>query len=92
MVTNKRRALLIAALGFARLEFKDPPPVLTALKTWLGSWAGLGAIITGMNRQGFNIELREYPHGWRANFYPAGTAHSIVVGSRAQSRRQHWKL
>jgi hypothetical protein len=34
-----------------------------------------------MTAQGFNVELREFPTGWRANFYPVGLAHSIVVGS-----------
>jgi 3-polyprenyl-4-hydroxybenzoate decarboxylase len=26
-------------------------------------------------------ELRQFPHGWRANLHPTGTAHSIVVAS-----------
>ena len=34
-----------------------------------------------MTAQGYNVELREYPVGWRANFYWTGTAHSVVVGS-----------
>jgi hypothetical protein len=34
-----------------------------------------------MVRQGFNVELRQFPQGWRVNFYPAGLAHSVVVGS-----------
>jgi predicted MFS family arabinose efflux permease len=38
-------------------------------------------VIAGMTAQGFNLEIREYPHGWRANFYPVGLVHSIVVGS-----------
>jgi len=25
--------------------------------------------------------LRQFPRGWRANLYPTGTAHSIVVAS-----------
>jgi hypothetical protein len=27
------------------------------------------------------VELRQFPHGWRANLYPTGTAHSIIVAS-----------
>jgi hypothetical protein len=77
----RRRPLLIAALGFAMLETRTELPALTTLNGWLNSWAGVGAVIAGMTRQGFNIEMRQFPEGWRANFYPAGIAHSIVVGS-----------
>jgi hypothetical protein len=34
-----------------------------------------------MTAQGFNVELKEFPEGWRANFYPVGIAHSVVAGS-----------
>jgi hypothetical protein len=70
---DRRRALLCAAVGFARLELVPPPPELGPLKCWLGSWAGIGAVITGMLRQGFDVDLRSHQHrlhdrGWRANF------------------------
>jgi hypothetical protein len=78
---ERRRPLLIAALGFAMLETRPEPLALTTLKDWLASWSGIGAVIAGMTRQGFNIEVRQFPEGWRANFYPAGLAHSVVCGS-----------
>lgn len=82
----RRRALLIAATGFMRIRWGDPrPPVVDALTRWLDTWSGVGAIVTGMKAQGFNLELREFPSGWRANFYPVGTAHSVVVGSGWQT-------
>ena len=42
----RRRALLMAALGFTRLEVRDAPepPVLRTPKTWLGSWRGVDLI------------------------------------------------
>jgi hypothetical protein len=46
--------------------------------------AGIGAVIAGMTGQGFNVEVRQFPEGWRANFYPAGVAHSVVCGSAWQ--------
>jgi len=79
---DQRRALLTAVLGFMRLRWPEPVPAAAlALARWMNSWAGLGAVVAGMNVQGFNVELREFPYGWRANFYDTGTAHSVVLGS-----------
>ena len=54
---------------------------MTALARWMDSWTGLGRVVSAMTAQGYNAELREYPLGWRANFYWTGNAHSIVLGS-----------
>ena len=60
----------------------DAPPVLAALRGWLDSWSGIGVITTGMARQGYDLQLTKYAdEGWRANFYPAGIAHSVVAGT-----------
>ena len=78
----ERRAVLTAALGFMGFSWRQPvPPVVLTLARWMNSWAGLGAVVTGMSAQGFNLELKEFPRGWRANFSPAGIAHSVVFGS-----------
>jgi hypothetical protein len=76
---SDRRALLKAALGFLQLH-RDPPEVAT-LRRDLDSWRGLGDVVGGLNAQGYDVELRQFPRGWRANLYPTGTAHSIVVAS-----------
>ena len=34
-----------------------------------------------MRAQGSDLELKEFPDGWRATFYPIGIAHSVVEGS-----------
>ena len=79
---DRRRALLGAALGFLEIDWIGPAPAAAAvLGHWLGSWRGLGLIAAGMHAQGFDLELRQYPGAWRANFYPTGIAHSIVRGS-----------
>jgi hypothetical protein len=77
----RRRATLIAALGFLELDWREKPPVIADLETWLNSWRGIGDIVVGMNAQGHDVELRQYPDGWRANFYWTGRAHSVVTGS-----------
>ena len=39
-----------------------------------------------MARQGYDLQLTRYAdQGWRANFYPAGIAHSVVIGSAWES-------
>jgi hypothetical protein len=81
---TSRRALLDAALGF--LQLRDQPREVTLLRRWLDSWAGLGDVIVGLTRQGLDLELRQFPLGWRANLYPTGTANSIVVASAWEAR------
>ena len=84
---ENRRVLLCAALGFTRLEWSPGCPcVVETLLAWLDSWPGLGAIVAGMTAQAFNLELRQFPHGWRASFYPVGLAHSVVIGSAWEPR------
>jgi hypothetical protein len=82
--TERRRALLVAALGFARVPPRPDMPELEPLRRWLGTWPGIGAVAAGMARQSYDIQLTKYAdRGWRANFYPAGLAHSIGAGSWA---------
>ena len=51
--------------------------MLGALRSWLNSWRGLGAIERGMARQGYDLQLTRYDErGWRATFYTAGMGHS----------------
>jgi hypothetical protein len=42
--------------------------VLEALRSYLDSWNGLGAVVAGMERQGYDTSLIRYPEGWRAAF------------------------
>jgi len=70
---------LIAALA-AALAPGDAPE-LGMVREWLGGWRGVGLVVAGMARQDFDLELRGFPRGWRATFYPSGLAHSIVAGT-----------
>src|SRR5262245_22428958 len=66
---DNRRALMVAALGFARVRVHPEPPELRTLRAWLGSWAGIGAIARGMIRQGFDVHLMTVgPSRWQATF------------------------
>jgi hypothetical protein len=80
MVAAQRRIVLVAALGF--LQLREQPPEVTPLRRWLDSWAGLGAILDGMVRQGFDVALtRNGDAGWRALFFPSSFIHESRSGS-----------
>ena len=85
--TDRRRALLVAALGFCfcsgerrsgdREATPDPETPLTILRAWLSSWRGIGLVAAGMARQGHDLSLTRYADfGWRATFYVTGREHS----------------
>jgi hypothetical protein len=85
---SRRRALLVAALGFAQLSFETPPPPVAALHAWLSTWSGIGHVSHGMTRQGYDLSLTRYDGlGWRATFYATGMEHSATsaTGSAFES-------
>lgn len=64
---DRRRALLLAALGFLQLEPRSIAGYgtalhgrrgLEALHACLDSWRGLGVIVDGMQRRGYAVSLR----------------------------------
>jgi hypothetical protein len=64
---DRRRALLLAALGFLRL----PPraPELRLLHRWLDSWSGIGHVVVGLERLGYAISLKRWHDGaWTCAF------------------------
>jgi hypothetical protein len=65
---DRRGRLLLVTLEAARLRTDAHP--LPALRSWLDSWNGLGAVVTGMERHGYDASLIRYPEGWRAAFLP----------------------
>ena len=78
---RRRRRVLFVMLTV--LDYREPPgsaPALPrALRRWLGGWRGIGRIVIGMSRQGYDLVLTQYgAEGWRATFYPAGRAHSAT--------------
>jgi hypothetical protein len=77
---DQRAYLLRAALGFALLHPQEPE--LRLLHTWLDSWRGIGDVVRGMARHGWDLQLTEYDAAqWRATFFVTGQAHSIIGGT-----------
>jgi hypothetical protein len=52
---------------------------LALVHRWLDTWPGIGLIAGGLQRQGFALEFRQYPQGWRVNVRRVGT--DAIVGS-----------
>jgi hypothetical protein len=66
-------------------------PVLGALRSWLNSWRGLGAIERGMAHQGYDLQLTRYDErGWRATFYTTGMEHSPTSATGTGWERTPW--
>src|SRR5947207_15990773 len=86
---DQRGRLLAVALGFVSLRDAPADPALTRLHTWLDSWPGIGHVVPGMARQGYDLELRRYDgQGWRAMFFPSGFERSLTAhAGRARAAR-----
>ena len=59
----RRAALMFATLGFAALPRipADMAPAFQGLHRWLDSWRGIGDLVTGMNRQAYDLALKTAP-------------------------------
>ena len=74
--TRQRRSLLLAALGFPLIEGHAP---LASFTHGFSTWTGIGHVIAGMHRQGYDVQLTQYDErGWRATFYVSGMEHSAT--------------
>ena len=63
---DQRGRLLMAAVGFAGCSMLSDDRARWALRTRLDSWAGIGHVVVGMDRQGFDLQLTQYDErGWR---------------------------
>ena len=68
MTSSDRRATLRAALGFLVLEPRAPE--LQLLHRYADTWRGIGVVVVGMKRQGFEVSLGDHGAGqWIAVFY-----------------------
>ena len=54
-MTDQLGRLLLVTLEAARVD--AGLPVLGALRSWLNSWRGIGAVERGMAHQGFDLPL-----------------------------------
>jgi hypothetical protein len=82
--------LLLVTLETARLNAELP--ALAALRSWLDSWRGIGAVERGMAHQGFDLQLTRYDErGWRATFYTTGMEHSPTSATGSAWEPTSWR-
>jgi len=90
-VLDQRGRLLVAALGFAGLPRPSHDRALYALRSWLDCWSGIGHVVVGMARQGYDLQLTQYDEkGWRATFYTTGMEHSITSATASTWEATPW--
>ena len=65
---SERRSLLVAALGFVLFGNWHSVPELVTLHAWLDTWSGLGAVVVGMERHGYELWLAKDRNGWSSTF------------------------
>jgi hypothetical protein len=88
--TAQRKSLLTATLGFALLEGYGAE--LATVRSWLSTWTGIGQVIGGMHRQGYDVQLTQYDeHGWRATFYVTGMEHSATSATASAWEPTPWQ-
>src|SRR5262249_61727415 len=78
---DRRRALLVAALAAVRVTSREP--ALLVVHAWLDSWRGIGSIVVGMARHGYDLSLTSDHDGWRATvFHPSPLMQPAVGPAR----------
>lgn len=89
-----RRRLLLTFLTLLACRYpSQEPPIVAGARLLLGGWAGIGRIVVGMARQGFDLQLTRYGNeGWRATFYPAGIAHSVTAAVSSAWTPEPWTV
>ena len=55
-------------------------------------WTGIGHVIAGMHRQGYDAQLTQYDErGWRATFYVTGMEHSATSATASAWEPTPWR-
>ncbi len=65
-------------------------PVFQGLHRWLDSWRGIGDLVTGMNRQAYDLELTQYPDGWRCTLFVTGREDSLTPTTGSAWEKTPW--
>jgi hypothetical protein len=91
-IVDTRARVLLAALGFASSRAAPRHRGLAVLHDWLDSWRGIGDVVVGMHRHGYDVQLTQYDErGWRATFYVTGMEHSATSATASAFEATPWR-
>jgi hypothetical protein len=83
---------MLTVLSTLQIDWPTPEPGgIAATRSWLDSWPGVGILVTGLNAQGYDIELRQLAGYWRANVgqHAENGGHSGQSGGLEARRGAH---
>ena len=92
-MSDQRGRLLLAALGFAGLPRPSYDRALWALRFWLDPWSGVGRVVVGMARQGYDVQLtrtrlaRDLLHD-----RDGALDHELQIGDRLADETGEWEV
>ncbi len=90
-MTDRRRALLVAALAALRVRNLDAPELRHA-HALLDSWRGIGLIVVGMARHGFQVSLGDHGSGqWIVVFYRGSGGHERIEAAGTAQASTPWE-
>src|SRR5437867_12155043 len=84
-----RARLLRAAVGFA-LARQDEPE-LRLLHHWLDCWRGIGDVVTGMKRQGYEFSIGDHGGQWIAVFYEGHGGYETLNAAGTAQAATPWR-
>jgi uncharacterized membrane protein len=65
---------------------------LRLLHRWLDNWAGLGLVVAGMQRRGFQLSLGDHGAGrWIAVFYEGGGGQEPISAAGVAQEATPWR-
>jgi hypothetical protein len=91
---RRRARLLLTLLAYTHTRFpaERTPALAGSLRIWLDTWRGVGRIVEGMIRLGYDVQLTRYgERGWRGTFYAAGREHSPTAATGSAFALTAWQ-
>jgi hypothetical protein len=88
-VLDARARLIRAAVGFALVAPTEPE--LRLLHQWLDSWRGIGDVVTGMKRQGYEVSLGDHGGQWIAVFYEGHGGYEALDAAGTAQATTPWR-
>jgi hypothetical protein len=89
-MTDARGQALHAAVSFAPVPANEPE--LRVLHRWMDCWRGVGDVVTGMKRQGYEVSIGDHGSGqWLATFYEGHGGYEALNAAGTAQASTPWE-